>query len=84
MKAKTIFTALLVAASAAVADNYQFIVSGYPAANVSYSAASSGTSLVAGPQDRGRRRTRRSDGMGARLPRSLLRRVTMSTFRFIK
>ena len=31
---------------AANADGYQFIVSGYPAANVSYSAASSGTSLV--------------------------------------
>ena len=28
------------------ADGYQFIVSGYPAVNVSYSAASSGTSLV--------------------------------------
>lgn len=27
------------------ADTYQFIVSGYPAVNVSYSAASSGTSL---------------------------------------
>ena len=27
------------------ADTYQFIVSGYPAANVSYSAASSGTPL---------------------------------------
>ena len=39
----------VVAATALIpsrADTYQFIVSGYPAANVSYSAASSGTSLV--------------------------------------
>lgn len=46
MKAKTIFAALLVAASIAAADDYQFIVSGYPAANESRSAASSGTPLV--------------------------------------
>lgn len=31
---------------AASADVYQFIVSGYPAANVSYPSASAGTSLV--------------------------------------
>ena len=36
----------LAAATPTRADGYQFIVSGYPAANVSYSAASSGTSLV--------------------------------------
>ena len=35
------------------ADAYQFIVSGYPAANVSYSAASSGTSLEAATRSGG-------------------------------
>jgi hypothetical protein len=39
------FAALLAATAVADADTYQFIVSGYPAANVNYSAASSGTSL---------------------------------------
>ena len=37
--------ALAFAPSALSADEYKFIVSGYPAANKSYSAASSGTSL---------------------------------------
>ena len=48
---KAAVSAAAIAAGAAIpmsanADGYQFIVSGYPAANVSYSAASSGTSLV--------------------------------------
>ncbi len=48
---KAAVSAAAITASAAIpmaanADGYQFIVSGYPAANVSYSAASSGTSLV--------------------------------------
>jgi len=37
--------AMLLVPLAVLADTYQFFVSGYPAANVSYSAASSGTSL---------------------------------------
>ena len=36
----------LSAAQPAAADGYQYIVSGYPAANESYPAASAGTSLV--------------------------------------
>ena len=36
----------LSAAQPAAADGYQYIVSGYPAANVSYPAVSSGTSRV--------------------------------------
>ncbi len=48
---KAAVSAAAIAAGAAIpmaanADGYQFIVSGYPAVNVSYSAASSGTSLV--------------------------------------
>ena len=48
---KAVVSAAAIVASAIIpfvanADGYQFIVSGYPAANVSYSAASSGTSLV--------------------------------------
>ena len=39
---KKFLAALLAATSAAVADTYQFIVSGYPAANESYAAASVG------------------------------------------
>ena len=42
----TVFALLAAAALSPLhADTYQFIVSGYPAVNVSYSAASSGTSL---------------------------------------
>ena len=33
-------------AFAAVGDTYQFIISGYPAANASYASSSSGTALV--------------------------------------
>lgn len=40
--------ALAFAPSALSADEYKFIVSGYPAENESYSAASSGTSLETG------------------------------------
>ena len=39
----------LAAATPTRADGYQFIVSGYPAANPSHSAVSSGTSLAVGP-----------------------------------
>lgn len=58
-----------------VADDYQFIVSGYPAANVSYSAESSGTALVTSTRRGGsaaaaleaRYRTRcESEGIGMR------------------
>ena len=53
MNAKKMIAAMLAAStilslpalSPLHADTYQFIVSGYPVANVSYSAASSGTSL---------------------------------------
>lgn len=46
MKSRTILAAMLAATSAAVADTYQFIVSGYPAANESYAAASGGIAFV--------------------------------------
>ena len=46
MKSRTILAAMLAATSAAVADTYQFIVSGYPATNESYPAASAGTALA--------------------------------------
>ena len=39
----------LAAATPTRADGYQFIVSGYPAANPSHSDVSSGTSLAGGP-----------------------------------
>ena len=39
----------LAAATPVRADGYQFIVSGYPAANPSHSDVSDGTSLAAGP-----------------------------------
>ena len=39
----------LAAATPVRADGYQFIVSGYPAANPSHSDVSSGTSLAGGP-----------------------------------
>lgn len=40
--------ALATAPPAASADGYQFIVSGYPAANASHSGVSGGTSLAVG------------------------------------
>ena len=40
--------AALAAATPVRADGYQFIISGYPAANPSHSDVSSGTSLVVG------------------------------------
>ena len=48
-KAAALMGAAALAAAAPVrADGYQFIVSGYPAANPSQSAVSSGTSLAVG------------------------------------
>ena len=46
MKSRTILAALLAATSVAVADTYQFIISGYPAANESYAAASGGIAFA--------------------------------------
>lgn len=49
LKRATLMGALALSAAAPVrADGYQFIVSGYPAANPSRSAVSSGTSLAVG------------------------------------
>lgn len=38
--------AMMLASLASSADDYQYIISGYPAANESYSAASAGTAFV--------------------------------------